>query len=146
MPNRIAPNDNGRTVIAKLAAGNSGAAVVLGQWFAHCTEIDPDAYTEQAFAFVHMLTLDDYDIVGPRLWVFYKDVCGSDIRRVLGMMRAQQFGFITSDDLVAAIDGSRGVGMSGKTLSAADVDALLAKVEHRLPRFKRAEPAAVADA
>lgn len=88
-------------------------------------KIDPDC----AFAELGpLLTLDSYGIYGPRVWMLYKDVCGHDLVKTLGMLRAAQLGIISEPLLSHAIN-SNGYGL--------DVDETLSKVRERLPNFGR---------
>lgn len=125
MPNRITLEDTALVALKKLSCGNPGAISVLGQWIANGPAIDPDACDP----FIQMLSLDDMDIVGPDIWMLYKDVSGQDLRVFLGLLRAHQLGFLRFEDLKQAIR----VGRS----HALDVPALLSKVETELPAFRR---------
>jgi len=112
--------------IVKLSDGNPGAVVVLAECLKRGEEIDPDS------AFGGLGPIFDFDtlgIYGPRIWMLFKDVCGQDLRIMLAVLRAHQLGFLRESELNQAID-NYGEGI--------DIPALVAKVEHRLPKFQKA--------
>lgn len=111
-------------VIVALADGNPGAVSVMMQMLKEGERIDPD---NAMGGFGNLLSLDSLDCYGPRIWMFYKDVCGQSLHAMLGLMRAYQLGFLSQDKLNAAIDGDR---------ASVDVPALLAKVKERPPAFQ----------
>lgn len=76
------------------------------------------------------MQFDDQDIVGPDIWILYKDVAGSDIRNMLMLLRAFQLGYLPMRELKAAMAASR-------PLETARFWELNAKVENRLPKFKK---------
>lgn len=125
---RITLNDNGITMIKKLAEGNPGAVSVMAEMFASNERIDPD---DAPGGFGPILSLDTYGIYGSRIWMFYKDVCGQNLTAMLAVMRAVQLGYFNDSNLDAAID-------KGTPL---DIPALHAMVKKRLPRFADLEPA-----
>lgn len=131
MPNRVALTDTTRDVVVKLCEGNPGAINVMMMVLKDGNQIDPDAAPMGGL--MTLLRFDDLDIVGPRIWLLYKDVCGSDVTRLMGVMRAAQLGFTTDERVRSAIDfaGCRG----GEELKPEDIDDLLARVRERLPRF-----------
>jgi len=129
MKERITLQDNGLTALMKLSEGNPGAMSVLMEMMTQAADIDPDDIMGSFGALLH---LDSMGIYGPRIWMLYKDVCKENLNATLGLMRAVQLGFISRSTLDTAID-NYGQGL--------DVDAALAKVKDRLPRFvmKKAE-------
>lgn len=123
MTSRIGINDNTATAVAKLVDCNPGAVRVCGELFHNTKKIDPDsALDEMDF----IISLDTLEIYGPRIWMLYKDVCQHDIAKVMGLIKAYQFGFMTKAELDHAIDNN-GEGI--------DVDSLVNKVKERLPNF-----------
>lgn len=137
MPNRVQLTPAGEfpsafEIISLLAEGNVGAVTVLAQWMKFGAQIDPDCALPPHWA---MCMLDDMDLVGPRIWVLYKDVCGQDIRRFLGVLRAHQLGFLSEMDLQAAAGRDYPTALRDPQ----EVDALLARVEDQLPAFMKAD-------
>lgn len=110
-------------ILLSFSEGNPGAATVLAQLYKHARDIDPDnAFGEMGPLF----SLDNLDCYGPRIWMFYKDVCGQDIRKMMGIMRACQMGFTSDRDINAAISGDK---------SRLDIPGILAKLKAELPAF-----------
>jgi hypothetical protein len=130
-------NLTGRDILSLLAEGNIGALTVMIEMMKHGAQIDPDSALGGLGA---ILALDTHEIYGSRIWMLYKDVCGQDLRTTLAILRAVQLGFLHESSLNEAIDSSR---RPGKTEALIDVPALVAKVEERLPNFKKAETVAV---
>ena len=90
-------------------------------------EIDP----ESAFGELGpILSCDMERIYGPRIWMLYKDVCGGNVVKALGLFRGVQLGIISGEKLSHAID-NRGDGL--------DVDDVVLKVQEKLPTFNSAE-------
>lgn len=126
MEDRITLTDTLTTAIVKLAEGNPGAAVALMEMGAKVSVIDP----MNAFGNLSpLLSCDTERIYGPRIWMLFKDVCGHDAVKALGLMRGVQLGIISSATLSYAIDNN-GDGL--------DVDDVLAKVRKELPSFQAA--------
>jgi hypothetical protein len=134
MPNRIELSDSLNDVLYKLSEGNPGALTVLCRWLKEGEAIDPDA----CHPLIQMTALDDIDLVGFRIWLLFKDVCGESLTRFLGVLRAHQLGFITKRELVAAATTGR--------MDVDALDAALSRVSIRLPRFGRVEDAAMVNA
>ncbi len=128
MPNRVTLMDTGVQVLHKLSEGNPGALTVLAQWLKCGAEIDPDAALPPM---LQMLSLDDMDIVGSHIWILYKDVCGQSMHRFIGILRAHQFGYVSTGVLQSAAGGG-GVDLG--------LDELLSRVKARLPRFQIEPP------
>jgi hypothetical protein len=132
MGHRLHFADDNLTIITKLAEGNLGAVSVLLRSLQEGAAIDPDnAFGGGGAAFA----LDTDDIYGGRIWQLYKDVCGQDLVRMLGVLRAVQLGLLPRARLQAAIDGQRKVAPAQHPLTAGELDALLVQVRDRLPRF-----------
>ncbi len=120
---RIVLDDTGMDATMKLAEGNPGAVTAVCEMAMKVSGIDPD----DAFGpFGPILALDSLGIYGPRIWMFYKDVCGQDVTKCLALLRGVQLGFLDDAKLDHVID-HRGEGI--------DIDDILKKVKIRLPRF-----------
>lgn len=115
-------------VVMALSEGNPGAATVCMMVMKEGRAIDPQA----ALRGLHVLCdFDEFGIYGPRIWMFYKDVCGQDLAKMLAVLRAHQLGQLagaTEQAINHAID-NRGDGL--------DLDAIMAAVMERLPKFNR---------
>lgn len=101
---------------------NPGALSVLMQIWEKVPEIDPDCM----IPLLTILSLDTHKIYAERIWMFYKDVCGQDLTKMLGVLRAVQLGLLPEREMTHAID-NRGNGL--------DIEQILANVRGRLPRF-----------
>ena len=123
MRSKIGLNDTVQDTLIKLSEGNPGALSVCMQIMAKGSQIDPDAF---GGGLLMLLSLDDLGIYGSRIWMLYKDVCGTDLTDTLGVLRGHQLGFITSGTLNHAID-NRGDGL--------DIEDVVSKVRERLPDF-----------
>ncbi len=110
-------------MIIKLAEGNPGAIRVCTEIYTKGAEIDPDCRP-----LLHLLGFDTLEIYGSRIWMLYKDVCKHSLTHTIGMLRAQQLGFLSRKQLDHAID-NWGEGL--------DIEALMHQVRERLPDFQR---------
>jgi len=100
----IEMTDTAITAMLKMIEGNPGAASVLNLAYRNNVRIDPD----NVFGEIGPLfSLDTLGIYGSRIWMLYKDVCGQDITNFLGILRANQLGFLAESDLLLAIDGEK---------------------------------------
>ena len=110
-------------IIVELADGNPGAVRVMMEIIEHDGMIDPDNLLG---ALGSILSLDTHGIYGSRIWMLYKDVCRSDIEKMLAALRAVQLGIARERDLLSAIDGNE---------KSFDADAALGAVKEKLPAF-----------
>jgi hypothetical protein len=110
-------------VITKMSGGNPGALSVCMDILDHGEQIDPDGALG---GFGALLSLDTHEIYDHRIWMFYKDVCGEHLPKMLAVLRSCQLGFVTNGDLNHAID-SYGNGI--------DINDLVRQVIERLPAF-----------
>lgn len=124
---KIHLTDNIQEAVIKVANGNPGAATVLVQALTLGDDIDPD---DVMGGLGTVLSLDDYGIYGTDIWVFYKDICGGSIAKLIAVLRACQLGFFNSKVL---IDACSRQDRSGVDLIP--VEELYLKVKERLPRF-----------
>jgi hypothetical protein len=119
-------------IMVDFSEGNPGACRVLAELVSQAPEIDPDSALGPLGP---LCALDNLDCYGPRIWMFYKDVCGQSIHTMMGVMRACQMGFTSDRKINAAIDGDK---------SALDIPDLLTKLKARLPAFATERPQIVA--
>jgi hypothetical protein len=114
------------TLIA-MGEGNPGGLTVLMELLDKGDKIDPDSALG---GFANVLDLDTLGIYGSRIWMLYKDVCGQDLVKTIGVLRAWQLGFVDVGTLNYGIDHF-GAGL--------DLDGLLTLVREQLPKFGMAE-------
>jgi len=124
---RIKLSDTPMSSMMKMADGNPGAITVMTSLFKEGGEIDPQDFLG---GLGQILSLDSLAIYGPRIWMFYKDVCGQNITKMIVCMRAVQLGLLPETKLNHAID-NYGEGI--------DVDDLHKQVCDKLEEFKKPE-------
>lgn len=120
---RLTLDMTGMDMILAMSEGNPGAVTVLAEVFKRAASIDPDSALGQLGV---LCGLDNLDCYGSRIWMLYKDVCGQNLNHMLGLLRANQLGYVTDREINQAIDGDQ---------STLDLPALLVQVKERLPRF-----------
>ena len=111
-------------IIKVMSKGNPGAITVLMGLLAKGKKIDPDCF---AGGHGHILLLDSYNIWEDRIWMFYKDLCGENLSRMIAVLRACQLGKIKEKTLHTWIND----GLNHRD----DADAAIAKVKASLPKL-----------
>lgn len=106
-----------------MTEGNPGALVASLALIEKAPAIDPDDFMG---GLGKLLACDTLGLYGPRLYMLHNDVCGSDLTKMIAVLRAWQLGFVTKEQVGHAVD-NYGEGIN--------VDALLAQVRERLPKF-----------
>ena len=131
MSDRIEMCDTLTDVMVKMSEGNPGALRVLCEAAKDNAAIDPDA----AMAGLNgILALDSLHLYGSDIWVLYKDICGEDLTRMIGLLRGWQLGFIAPGDITTAVR----LRQRGEPVpNSLDVDAVMAQVRKRLPNFRQ---------
>ncbi len=130
---RIELTDSIYDASLKVIEGNPGAATVVGKILNNTVKIDPDNVLGGMGPLLHLDTLEIY---GPRIWMLYKDVCGENIVTILGILRANQLGYLDEAALNHAIDNY------GKGI---DVKDLVLQVKEHLPNFESEEEESILD-
>ena len=120
---RLQLEDSPRSAVLKMAGGNPGAITVCIEMLSKGEQIDPDSFCG---GFACLLSLDSLGVYEHRIWMLYKDVCKQDLVNTIGVLRANQLGFVSAQALCHGID-NRGAGL--------DVADLVKQVRERLPRF-----------
>lgn len=95
--------------------------------------LDPQALMGSYSAFMN---LDMIGVYEDRIWMLYKDVCGSNIVKTFAALRAVQLGIVSAEDLNFAIDNRGSLPNNQGTLN---VDTMLAEVKKRLTKFARVD-------
>ena len=118
-------------VVMTMSEGNRGAVRVLVDIIKNGATIDPD----DAFGgFGALLMLDSYRFYGSKIWMLYKDLCGQDLTKTLGVVRAMQLGLVDAALVHTAIGDDRTSGNP----EVLDLEDLLTKVREQLPSFGKA--------
>jgi len=98
---RIDFKDSVMEAVLKIAEGNPGALRVCMELYQHTGNIDPDS----AFGGLgSILALDSLGIYGSKIWMLYKDVCKEDLVSMVIVLRSEQLGFITENQIIHAIE------------------------------------------
>lgn len=92
--------DTGLDVFMKMSEGNPGAMTVLMQIFEKTQEIDPE---NTLGGLGVILCLDTMGLRGSRIWMLYKDVCGESMLELQILMRANQLGVISTDNILGLV-------------------------------------------
>ena len=122
MSDDVMVKDTLMDIVIQMSAGNPGALSVCRQMIYTGAAVEPG----NPFGGIGcMLALG---IHGSEIWMLYKDVCRENLTRTLGVLRAWQLDFVTSEALIHAIN-HRGEGI--------DADELLTQVREALPEFGR---------
>ena len=87
---RLELTDTGMDVMIKMAEGNPGAMMVIGQVMQNAERIDPQAFGGGIGV---LLSLDGYGIYGTDIYILFNDKCNKDVRLML--MRATQLGLFS---------------------------------------------------
>ena len=95
----------------------------------HATRFDPDSFVGGLGT---IMQFDNMDIYGSKIWLFYKDLCGEDIVKVIALARAIQLGIIPERDVKRVIDGMADYQPYEINF---DLDTVVAKVQEQLPEF-----------
>jgi len=122
MNTRITLEMTAKDVLIAMGGGNPGALAVCMDIMKEEAEIDPQGLGGLGA----ILTMDTLGVYEHRIWMLYKDVCGENLEKMFGVLRASQLGFVSAVILNKAID-NRGEGI--------DVDDLFSKVKERLSEF-----------
>ena len=112
-------------IAVKLSEGNPGALSVIVKLAQRATEIDPASALGPIGP---LFGLDNLACYGSRIWMLYKDVCREDLVKMMAVLRAVQFGFVSDEAVTRAIDGDVSFNPAG----------LLDMVRERLPDFAKA--------
>ena len=123
MYEKIELTDTAIEAAMKIGEGNPGAISVCAQIIKRVDDIDPDSATSWLGPFCQM---GEAGIVGSRVWMLYKVVCGEDLVKTLAVLRGRQLGFVSEAELNHAID-NRGDGLY--------VEQILESVQAELPAF-----------
>ncbi len=126
---KINLNSTIQDVLFHVSEGNPGALQICMTILKEDKIIDPDAVLAGIGT---LLRLDDMNIRGSKIWILFKDICECKISHFLGLLRANQLGYITDLEIHLAIDNSRGKLVFNKKET-------LQKVKDRLPNFKLVE-------
>lgn len=127
---RIDLNDSFQQAVIKMVDGNPGAIGALMAMCMASPEVDPDAALGP---YTPMLSLDVMDVYGSDIYVYFKEVCNRDVVTALGLLRAQQLGFIDERTIKQMITE----GQNYKQPDPAVIGGYIAQVREQLPNFKR---------
>ena len=85
-------------MFSKMSEGNPGALTVLIELYKKGAVIDPDSAMG---GIMNILALDTLEIYGSNIWILFKDTCDQKIENLVLLLRANQLGFISNEEVVA---------------------------------------------
>lgn len=118
-------------VMMCMSDGNPGAMSVLIRLLKEAQLIDP----QDVFGGLGtIMSLDTHGIYGPRIWMFYKDVCKQDLMSMIAVLRADQLGQLAgcSDKAIDHAIDNYGAGL--------DIPAIIEAVKKQLVEFDKGGP------
>lgn len=107
----------------KMSGGNPGAIHVLMESIRTSHQIDP-ANGLGAWGFI--INLDALEIYESQIWILYKDLCGENIAKTIGLARSVQMGILAKEKLINAINKTETI----------DVDHIVGQLQESLPEFQ----------
>ena len=116
-------------MVMAFSEGNPGALNVIMSLMENEARIDPDSFVGGLGT---IMQFDNMDIYGSKIWLFYKDLCGEDIVKVIALARAIQLGIIPERDVKTVIDAMADYQPYEINF---DLDTVVAKVQEQLPEF-----------
>ena len=116
-------------VMTKMSEGNPGALTVCCRILKEGEQIDPDNVMGGLGI---ILSLDSLGLYGPKIWMLFKDVCGSDLAQMVAVLRGWQLGMLSEAQVRHAVENH------GDGINIADICAKIVKL---LPRFQLKIPA-----
>lgn len=123
---RITAKMTAEQMVMAMSDRNPGACAVCMQLLKNGDKIDPDAFCG---GLASILDLDMLGIYGHRIWGLYKYVCGSNLSKMIAVLRANQLGQLAGVNkqvLDHAIDNNG---------SDIDFEAVMKEVKNHLPNF-----------
>jgi len=127
---RLLLTDTVKDAVVKMYDGNWGCLTVLAAIIEVGSEIDPYAAPVMV-----LLQLDELGIYGEDVWLLFKDICKEHFPSMIGILRAEQLGYLRKEFLHAELKRVReGVDWEMRW-SVQYVESLLAQVKQRLPNF-----------
>ena len=116
-------------IIVALAEGNPGATTACVEMVKHQPVIDP-----QAFPMASLFGADSLGLYGSELYMLWNDVCGRDVGKVVGVLRAWQLGILTDTQIRDAVSSCR-ERTHDESTGGLDLDGMLASVSEQIPDF-----------
>jgi hypothetical protein len=80
----------------EMSDGNPGAATALATMAGSYERFDPMSAFK---GWTALLWLDDKELYGSNIWVFYKDLCNEDMNKVVIIIRANQLGLMSTHEV-----------------------------------------------
>ena len=115
-----------KDMVMAMCDGNPGCINVLMALATETPEVDK---ASALGAFGPITMMDEWGIYGSKVWVFFKDLCGQELWKVIGLTRAAQCGFTSREKLILAINYADSHRCAPPDF---DIPALLAQVKEYL--------------
>jgi hypothetical protein len=125
---KIKFSDPVEVILGEMSEGNIGPLNVLIELIKLNDTLDPGG---SLTGILIVLTLDDFEIYGPHIWVLYKDVCGQDIKKLVALVAACKLDILSPDKLREMSFRER-----KSETDNFDIDELYQKVKEKLPQIK----------
>ena len=115
---KITMNDSLADAIVKMSEGNPGALATMMELIKDGKLIDPqDAFQP----FSNLLGLDTWEIYGTAIYVLWNDKCDRDVRQLIILLRATQWGEFSVSQLKSmAADQCREIDITSEEAAALD--------------------------
>lgn len=110
--------------IKVMSENNPGCMRFLVETLKLASQVDPDSALG---AIGPMMLLDMLGLYGSEAYLLWNDICKQDTAKTIGLLRANQLGFISGTEL------KKQVALEHQ--NTLDVDSLIAQVKERLPDF-----------
>lgn len=124
---RITLSDTGLSAIKKMCEGNPGAMKALMEILKFGAQIDPYSCMGGLGG---IIALDTLEIYGTYIYVLWDEICDRNSSKMIALLRAHQFGYISDQLLRDACHREDGSGRD-----VIPVEELYSKVVKRLPDF-----------
>lgn len=126
---KISFGDSFMDIIMKMSEGNPGAVTAIMDMIENGEKIDPQGAMGGLGS---VLLLDTFGIYGTDIYVLWSDICGQELNKTLGVIRACQLGFF---DPKTMVDACSRQDYSGRDM--VPVEDLYQKVKGFLDQFDR---------
>src|SRR6185437_8842200 len=118
--------------VCAMAEGNVGAVSAMIELVKARPIVDPMSGCQGILA---LCELDDLGFYGPAIWIFFKDICDQDTKKMITLLRADQLGFLPKDSLrVEVLNRANGI-IRLNVEQPFNFNQLLEAVQAEIPRF-----------
>lgn len=94
-------SDSMEDVLFKMSEGNPGGLTVCINIIKNTDQIDPANIMGGLGV---LLSLDSLGLYGSKIWMLFKDVCGSNLPKMIAVIRGWQLGLLSSTQIHHAVE------------------------------------------